>query len=95
MTVDATVAKFFVRSPIKNTMANKKIYKPSNLTELHMARDAVSALFSADSTDLSALGDFGLIPLLAIDFRSLCYGCTDKDAQNYDPKAEVDDNTCI
>ena len=96
-TVAVMVVKCFAPTPtlLFNNMAQKNIYTPKNIAELHMARDAMNALFTADSDALFGLTDIGLVPLLAVDFRSLCYGCTDKDAQNYDPKAEVDDNTCL
>lgn len=67
-------------------------YVPSNDFEMQKARNATTALLE----NLESLPDgIELYPLEFASYSSLCIGCTDPRAKNYDPLAEVDDNSCI
>lgn len=60
--------------------------------KMQQARSVTQAIF--DNIDLMP-AEFEMIPFLAASYTSLCKGCTDPRAFNYDPTAEVDDNSCL
>jgi hypothetical protein len=66
--------------------------RPINYENMQKARDPMVALFA----NLDQLPEsFDIYPLLDASYSSLCTGCTDPRASNYDPLAEVDNNSCI
>jgi hypothetical protein len=73
-------------------MATPAPKTPANYSEMQNARDAQAALFDNISF---LIGEFDLVNLHLASFSNLCRGCTDPQASNYDPLAEVDDNTCL
>lgn len=66
--------------------------KPHNYNEMQYARDVQKAIF--ENLDLMPQ-DFEMYPFILASYASLCTGCTDPKAYNYDPTAEIDDNTCL
>lgn len=63
-----------------------------NYSNMQTARNANKALFD----NIASLpADIELYDLQLASYTSLCAGCTSPDAVNYDPFAEVDDNTCL
>jgi hypothetical protein len=66
--------------------------RPHNYTEMQYARNVENAIF--ENMDLMP-PDFELYPFLLASYVSLCTGCTDPKAYNYDPSAEIDDNSCL
>lgn len=66
--------------------------KPANYANLQSARDANKALFD----NIASLpADIELYTLELGSYSSLCAGCTNPDAVNFDPTAEIDDNSCL
>jgi hypothetical protein len=66
-------------------------YRPPNYNEMQTARNAMAALLE----NIAFLPeDIELIPLKHANYSSLCVGCTNPDASNYDPLAEIDNNSC-
>lgn len=69
-----------------------KVITPKNATQMNIARDVVKNTF--DNLEFMP-ADFEMYPFIFASYRSLCEGCTDPRAINYNPMAEVDDNTCL
>ena len=59
---------------------------------MSQARDVVSNIFQ-NIEDMPA--DFEMYPFLLADYASLCIGCTDPRAVNYDETAEIDNYSCV
>lgn len=66
--------------------------RPHNYNEMQQARDVQTSIF--ENMDLMPT-DFEMYPFLRASYVSLCKGCTDPRAYNYDPSAEIDDNSCL
>lgn len=77
---------------------SNKIYKksennrPHNFSAMQKARSVQNAI--AQNIEFMP-ADFEMYPFLDASYVSLCVGCTDPRAFNYDPTAEVDDNSCL
>lgn len=65
---------------------------PPNNAELRKAVDVAANIFANIE---SMPENFEMYPFLLASYNSLCQGCTDPRAFNYDPNAEVDDNSCL
>lgn len=66
--------------------------KPHNLNEMNVARDVQHNVF--ENIHLMP-EEFEMYPFILASYISLCTGCTDPRAYNYDPLAEIDDNSCL
>lgn len=63
-----------------------------NYDAMQKARDANAALLQ----NLAFLPDeINMVDLKLVSYSSLCIGCTNPDAINYNPLAEIDDNSCL
>jgi hypothetical protein len=66
--------------------------KPKNYKDLMHARNVDANIFE----NLHMMpSDFEMYPFIYASYTSLCLGCTDPRASNFDPNAEVDNNTCL
>lgn len=68
------------------------VKKPHNYTDMQYARDVERVIF--DNLEFMP-ADFEMYPFKLASYVSLCTGCTDPNAFNYDPLAEIDDNSCL
>ncbi len=66
--------------------------RPHNINAIHLARD-VQRNFTENIQLMPA--EFDMYPFVLASYVSLCTGCTDPRAYNYDPLAEIDDNSCL
>jgi hypothetical protein len=66
--------------------------RPHNINAIHLARDVQRNLI--ENIHLMP-AEFDMYPFILASYASLCMGCTDPRAYNYDPLAEVDDNSCL
>jgi hypothetical protein len=67
-------------------------FKPHNLSDMQQVRDVASNIFQ----NIEVMpDDFEMYPFLIADYASLCVGCTDPRALNYDETAEIDDDSCV
>jgi hypothetical protein len=65
---------------------------PPNNAELRKAVDVANNIFE----NIAAMpADFEMYPFMAASYSSLCTGCTDPRALNYDETAEIDNNSCL
>jgi hypothetical protein len=71
---------------------SNNVFTPANIDDLLKARDVAANIF--DNIEFMP-ADFEMYPFMFASYISLCKGCTDPRAVNYDPTAEVDDNTCL
>jgi len=70
---------------------NKK-FIPKNFEAMQAARDVTKNIFE----NLEFMpSDFEMYPFRTASYTNLCTGCTDPRASNYDPYAEIDNNTCL
>jgi hypothetical protein len=66
--------------------------KPHNANEMHFARDVQRNVFA----NIHLMPEeFEMHPFILASYLSLCTGCIDPKAFNYDPLAEIDDNSCL
>jgi hypothetical protein len=71
---------------------NSSNNKPHNYYEMQQARIVQNSILQ----NIEFMPDtFDMYPFIDATYVSLCVGCTDPRAYNYDPTAEVDDNSCL
>jgi hypothetical protein len=71
---------------------SSKSFVPKNIVDMTRARDVNTNIFENIS---SMPSDFEMYPFTLASYVSLCLGCTDPNALNFNPLAEVDDSTCL
>jgi hypothetical protein len=95
LTVYATLQllRFVLLLNMTNTLyKNSSNNQPHNYYEMQQARIVQNAILQ----NIEFMPDtFEMYPFIDASYVSLCVGCTDPRAYNYDPTAEVDDNSCL
>ena len=95
LTVYATLQllRFVLLLNMTNTLyKNSSNNQPHNYYEMQQARIVQNAILQ----NIEFMPDtFDMYPFIDASYVSLCTGCTDPRAYNYDSAAEVDDNSCL
>jgi hypothetical protein len=72
-------------------MSNRS-FVPKNINAMRIAKDVHTSIFE----NIAIMPEnFEMYPFLPADYNSLCTGCTEPDATNFNPLAEVNDSTCL